>query len=139
MIFNIQRLHGELKAAGVSFSGVGSDGTVTNLQPGQEALAALVVAAADKPLTSSECLAVRDALGAGSQQWVAYQAVRQSGVEHSRIEQYQTEVLKMIVELFETATYIAQSGGQVPAFNTAKLLAARDKIAAIRAQFPSEV
>jgi len=138
MILNIQRLHNELGAAGIAFSGVSSDGTVSDLQPGQEALAALVLAAADKPLSSPECLAVRDALGAESPQWIAYQAARQLGAEHARIDKYQTEVLKLIVGLFETATYIPQGGGQVAAFSTVKLQEAKVKIAAIRAAFPDE-
>lgn len=134
----LQRLDGELRAAGVRYDSVASDNSIFGINPADEALAALVVAAKGKALASTECQAVKTALGAASPQWAAYQAVRQAWKESKRTERLLVEVVTMIVELFYTATPRVVAEGIFLGFNQAKLVAAKARIDEIRAAYPDE-
>jgi hypothetical protein len=131
------RFHGELIAAGVEFTGVDSNDILSDLNPAHASLAALVIAAKGKALASTECQAVKTALGEASSQWVAYQAVRNAWAEHQRTEKLLVEVVTMIAELFYTAVY--NNAGLpvgVPKFNMTKLQEAKTRIDEIKAQYP---
>lgn len=132
------RLHGELAAAGVRFGGVDSNDNLSGLNPADATLAALVVAAKGKALTSTECQVIKTALGAASPQWAAYQAVRQAWKESKRTERLLVEVVTMIVELFYTATPRVVAEGIFLGFNQARLVAAKARIDEIRAAYPDE-
>lgn len=131
-LISITRIQGELVAAGVRCVGVDSDGNISGLNPEDASLAALVLAAKDKAIASAECQAVKAALGSGSAQWTAYQAVRNAPIDTQRMAKYALEVLAQIVQLFYSATYT----NGTPKFDMTQLQAAKTRIDEIRAQFP---
>jgi hypothetical protein len=125
----LQRLHKELEAAGVIFSSLNYAGTLQRLQAGQEALAALVIAARDKTLASAECIAVRTALGGASDpRWIAYAAVRQEPIKRQRLERFINEVLPLLLDLHkDTEEETHGQGKKTLAFKDEKLIAFKSK------------
>lgn len=134
----MERLYGELAAAGVRFSGVDSNDNLSGLNPADASLAALVVAAKGKTLTSTECQAVKATLGDTSSQWIAYQAVRNAHIERKRTEKLLVEVVTMIVELFYTATPRVVTEGIFLGFDQQRLVDAKQRIDEIKAALPYE-
>lgn len=97
----------------------------------------LLLATIDTPSTSAESLALRDALGGASDpRWIAYLAVRQEPTTAARREQYQIQLLAILVKLFYTATYQDVAGGKIAVFDTALLLEAKQRVDAILADLP---
>ncbi len=136
---SLQRLNNELAAAGIVFSGVDSAGNISNLQAGQESLAALIIAARNKILASAECLAVQSALGGASDpRWIAYKAVRQDIVNLRRNVDYLNKAIILLADLLINGTYRAdpQGGGFIPTWRGTELTAIRDAINAVKAKYP---
>ena len=136
------RLNQELIAVGIVCSGVDSNGQISDLQTGQEVLAALVLAAKDKALSSPECQAVKTALGGQDDpRWIAYKQVRQDIKEQKRNEKYKDKILNILVDAVDNITWRPDpiGGGKIPTFKASDIQLLKDAIATIKTDIPDEV
>jgi hypothetical protein len=128
---------GQLQAVGLVIHGCDASGGVSWSGEPNEELAALVFAALDKPLASAKCQALKTYLGGATDpRWLAYLAARKAPIDNKRDQQVLVDVVKLIVDLFYTATPKVVTEGVFLGFSAAKLQAAKAKIDEIKAVLP---